>query len=173
MSLKAAVNLFFERDRQRDTKRDTAYRTPTLAGQSAGHRQNRGEIPAPAEGVPREWISGVNRLQNLPFPPVVDSDRWQRLKADAEVFLGKWGAQAARLGWPPTDVFGMNATKPFERLDAAGLVWLLNGRPVVALTASEAVIQCSTGSRQTFRRKLAGVVTAKRCFLWELSGGEP
>ena len=124
-----------------------------------------------AKGIPAEWTEGVNKLLKLPCSLRVPLTRWQTLQSDAARFIETWGVQAARLGWGTLDLFGTNATKPFERLDAAGLVWLLNGRPVVALTASEAVVQCST-ARQTYRRKPPGLVTAKSCLLWELGGGE-
>ena len=74
-----------------------------------------------------------------------------------------------RLEWGLYDVFGVNAVKPLVRLDAAGLVRLLNGRPIVALTEAEAVIECETGARQTYRRKPPGVVPAgEQVLLWEI-----
>ena len=122
--------------------------------------------------IPAGWIAGVARLTSMTAPAGASPERWAAVVADAGSFLEKWGAQATRLGWTAADVFGVNAVKPFIRADAAGLVRLLDGRPVVALTENEIVIACPPGPKQTFRRKLAGVDTAKRCFLWELSGGE-
>ena len=119
--------------------------------------------------IPADWIAGVARLTNMTAPAGVSTDRWATLVADAGGFLDRWAAQAVRLGWETLDVFGTNATKPFERLDGAGLVRLLDGYEVVVLTASEAVIQCPTGSRQTYRRKPASEIKARRCALWELS----
>jgi hypothetical protein len=39
-----------------------------------------------------------------------------------------------------------------SRYDEAGLIWLLNGRPVVALTASEAAIREHSGAIVTYRK---------------------
>ena len=57
------------------------------------------------------------------------------------MFIERWAEQASKLGWGTADVFGVNRVRPFVRLDAAGLVRLLDGRPVVALTETEAVSQ--------------------------------
>ena len=120
--------------------------------------------------IPADWIAGVAQLTSMAPPGGISTDRWATLVADAAGFFDRWAAQAARLGWGTLDVFGVNVVRPFERLDGAGLVRLLNGREVVALTETEAVIQCSTGERQAYRRKPAGAVMAKRCLLWELAG---
>jgi hypothetical protein len=42
-----------------------------------------------------------------------------------------------------------------SRLDGVGLVWLLHGRPVIALTASTAVIGTTAGGTVTFYRRSA------------------
>jgi hypothetical protein len=39
-----------------------------------------------------------------------------------------------------------------SRYDATGLVWLLEGRPVVALTADTAAIENPTGNITTYRK---------------------
>ena len=122
--------------------------------------------------IPASWIAGVAKLTSMTPQAGVSSERWTVLIADAGSFLEKWAGQAARLGWTATDVFGVNAIKPFVRVDGAGLIRLLDGREVVALIENEIVIACPPGPPQTFRRKADGVVTAKRCLLWELSGGE-
>jgi hypothetical protein len=74
--------------------------------------------------------------------------------ADAEYFLARWGQQAAALGWTERDLFGLHEPpeKPhpsyrrLSRYDQTGLIWLLAGRPVVALTEATAAIQSSTGA---------------------------
>jgi hypothetical protein len=51
-----------------------------------------------------------------------------------------------------------------------GLVLLLRGDEVAALTATEAVIRTITGARQSYRRKPADPLhPAERCLVWELS----
>ena len=137
-----------------------------------GHSPERAIIVQHGPGLPPEWARGLARLCAIPTPSDFRPARWRILVTDAQQFIERWGVQAARLGWNAYDVFGVNATKPVERVDAAGLVRLLDGRPVVALTAGEAVIQSPTGSRLTYRRKPPGVATAKCCLLWEPSGGD-
>ena len=51
-----------------------------------------------------------------------------------------------------------------------GLVLLLRGDEIAALTATEAVIRTGPGARQTYRRKPADPLhPAERCLVWELS----
>ena len=64
------------------------------------------------------------------------------------------------LGWAPRDLFGLHAVpaaphlsyRRLSRYDETGLVWLLRGRPVVALTESTAAIQNPTGNILTYRK---------------------
>jgi hypothetical protein len=66
-----------------------------------------------------------------------------------------WGSQAADLGWIANDLFGLHPIAPLARYDAMGLLWLLHGRPVVSLTATEATIQSSSGATLSFQRAVA------------------
>jgi hypothetical protein len=56
------------------------------------------------------------------------------------------------LGWGPLHLFGCDRERPWARIDHAGLIWLLGGHKIVALTADTAVIETATGARQTYRR---------------------
>jgi hypothetical protein len=47
-----------------------------------------------------------------------------------------------------------------------GLVPLLNGRPVLALTEDSAAIKTASGGSLTFRRR--GAPPPERCLIWEL-----
>jgi hypothetical protein len=92
-------------------------------------------------------------------PDLIEADRWQQAIEDADCFLQKWGAHAHALGWTVREVFRLHpvpsAPAPtFQRLsryDATGLIWLLRGRPVIALTATEAAIQ-SAGAVVMYRK---------------------
>jgi hypothetical protein len=84
-------------------------------------------------------------------PDRVESDRWRQAVEDSRRFLAEWGEQAAALCWSPTDLFSLNPVAPMARYDAMGLVWLLRGRRVVALTDTTATIKTETGS-VTYRR---------------------
>jgi hypothetical protein len=93
-------------------------------------------------------------------PDHVDRDRWQQAIADATTFISEWGARAEALGWTSADLFGLHTPpeKPapsyrrLSRYDQTGLIWLLRGRSVIALTSTEAVILCHSGATLKFCR---------------------
>lgn len=131
------------------------------------------ERAAPAEtrvGVPREWAEGFARLQVGRPPARLSSERWQLVIDDAERFIDRWAAQAAALGWRTLDVFGMHATKPEERLDAAGLIWCIGGADVLAITSYTARLQLRSGVTLSFRRNEAEHPEAAAIWTHELSG---
>jgi hypothetical protein len=94
-------------------------------------------------------------------PNLVANDDWQEALEDGRKFLAQWGDQAESLGWTADDLFGLHDPpekagpnyRRLSRVDATGLIWLLHGRPVVALTASAAVIDREGGP--TFYRRSA------------------
>jgi hypothetical protein len=87
-------------------------------------------------------------------PERVESDRWQQAIRDADSFLAQWAAQAHTLGWTARELLGLHpipshpapSYERFARYDATGLIWLLSGRPVIALTATEAAIRGRSGA---------------------------
>jgi hypothetical protein len=93
-------------------------------------------------------------------PDYVGLDRWQRAVEDGRRFLAQWGSQAAALGWTAEELFGLHEppSKPhpsYDRLvryDETGLLWLLNGLPVVMLTEVTAAIETKTGTVITYRK---------------------
>jgi hypothetical protein len=93
-------------------------------------------------------------------PDHVEVTRWRQAIADAESFLTTWGERAAALGWTARDLFGLHkpparpapSYRRMSRYDQTGLVWLLQGRPVVALTESTAAIENPTGAVTIYRR---------------------
>ena len=93
-------------------------------------------------------------------PDFVESNRWHQAVEDGRRFLASWGGQADALGWTARELFGLH-TPPerpaanhsrLSRLDETGLIWLLRGRPVIILTASDAVMRCHSGATLTYRR---------------------
>ena len=93
--------------------------------------------------------------------------RWQQFVDDLRLFLdGPFCAVAAALGWGPHDLFGCDLERPFARIDLAGMLWLLNGGRLIALSEHTATIETPTGARQTYRRK-AG--ESDRVLAWELT----
>jgi hypothetical protein len=93
-------------------------------------------------------------------PEFVPVERWQRAVEDGRRFLAQWGEQAEALGWTARDLFGLPQApaKPhpsysrLSRYDCIGLVWLLGGRPVVALTEATAATQGPTGAVTVYWR---------------------
>jgi hypothetical protein len=81
-------------------------------------------------------------------PDLVPTERWQIAVEDGRRFLARWGERAAGLGWTARDLCGLHQPpeKPhpsysrLSRYDETGLIWLLTGREVVALTEETAAI---------------------------------
>jgi len=137
-------------------------RSAALGASAAG-------IRAPA-GVPAAWLEGVARLTTMAPPRTYPAHAWQQLIVDTERFLDDWAQQAAALGWPAWELFGCHRRAPWARIDGMGLVLLLHGDPLAALTATEAVIRRASGAHQTWRRKQHDPLTAaERCLVWELA----
>jgi hypothetical protein len=95
-------------------------------------------------------------------PALVAEARWRLCVSDGSRFLAKWGDQAQALNWTSADLFGLH-TPPerphpsysrLSRYDCTGLIWLLQGRPVVALTEATAAIRNpTTGNITVYRRE--------------------
>jgi hypothetical protein len=93
-------------------------------------------------------------------PQLIEPDRWRQAIHDADSFLTTWGAQADTLGWTARELFGLHQVpeRPaatYERLsryEATGLIWLLQGKPVIGLTAGEAAIRGHSGATVTYRK---------------------
>jgi hypothetical protein len=94
-------------------------------------------------------------------PDLVPAERWRQAVEDGRAFLARWGGQAYALGWTPRDLFGLlivpeHAKPSFNRLsryDETGLIWVLDGRKVLALTRETAAIHNPSGSITTYRRR--------------------
>lgn len=92
-------------------------------------------------------------------PDHVQADRWEAAIEDGRRFLTQWGTQADALGWTVRDLFGL-APLPDEprpsyrrlsRYDETGLIWLLCGRRVLALSESSATVESPTGAVTVYR----------------------
>ena len=93
-------------------------------------------------------------------PAYVDAADWHRAIEDGRRFVTHWGEQAEVLGWTTADLFGLHTPpeKPApsyrqrSRYDQTGLIWLLHGRPVIALTETAATILAPTGAKLSYQR---------------------
>jgi hypothetical protein len=135
---------------------------------SEGSGADQGDLAATAEKVTR---ANRQNCQNPPYwptltvleavcPDLVQVDRWQQAVEDGRAFLETWGKQAESLGWTSRDLFGLQKSpdqphpsyRRLSRYDETGLIWLLQGRPVVALTDGTAAIENPTGAITVYRR---------------------
>jgi hypothetical protein len=118
-------------------------------------------------GAPREWADAVARLDPSRPPADVPEARWRRFIDDCAVFLDSgWAGRAAALGWGPPELFGCDRAKPFARVSCQGLLWLVNGRPLLALTGDIAAIANSNGGRLTYYRRPPEL---GQVLVWELT----
>jgi hypothetical protein len=129
---------------------------PELTSSRSEIREERVAIVEHNGGIPRAWAEEFARLDPARLPSDVPAKRWLRFVDDVGAFLDSpFCAVAAALGWGPLDLFGCDRDRPFARIDQAGLLWLLNGDKLIALTQNTATIERRTGARQTYRRKPA------------------
>jgi hypothetical protein len=124
-----------------------------LAECGANAFQERAAIIAEGTSAPLEWCEGFAALDIANPPADVPTARWRLFIDDCGRYLDGWAGTAAALGWGPLDLFGCNATHPFACIDQAGLLWLLGGSRIVALTDRGASVISQTGLRQPYRRK--------------------
>ena len=110
----------------------------------------------------RDPVSYSSALATLraECPAYVDAADWQQAIEDGHRFVTQWGKQAEALGWTPADLFGLHIPpeKPasnyrrLARYDQTGLIWLLHGRPVIALTELAATILAPSGASLMYHR---------------------
>ena len=63
-----------------------------------------------------------------------------------------WAVTVAAMGWTALEAFGVDGRMPYTRIDQMGLVPLLGGSEVVAVSADSVTVQTSTGARQRILR---------------------
>jgi hypothetical protein len=122
-------------------------------------------------GVPRAWAEGFAALHQAKPPAwtILRPGLWPELVTAVGLFLDHWGAQAARLGWDPVDLFGASPRAPLTRLDQQGLIFFLrDGAEIVAMTADTVTIRRPRGALQTFRRPAKNAREPGTAPIWEL-----
>jgi len=131
---------------------------------TVGQQHNPGTAPGTVVGQQdirpaQHYVRVLTALQSR-SPAHVEIDCWQQALADAEAFLARWGEEAQALGWTARELFGLHTPpehpspsyRRLSRYDQTGLVWLLQGRPVVALTVETAAIQTASGGTLIYRK---------------------
>jgi hypothetical protein len=112
------------------------------------------------ESAPAIYAKALAELESG-CPNLVEPERCRAAVEDGRRFLAEWGEQAERLGWTAHDLFGLHEVpanpdaryRRLSRYDCTGLIWLLQGQLVVALTDSTAAIQSKTGAITTYRKR--------------------
>jgi hypothetical protein len=102
--------------------------------------------------VPTDWIAGVASLDAERPPPTLRPEHWFAFVDAARSFLDTWAAKAADLGWTDLDLFGADSCHPEIGWLNSGLLWSLPNHSIIDLSADRALLQTSSGSRQTFYR---------------------
>jgi hypothetical protein len=122
-----------------------------------------------ASGCPAGWAFGTLLTHTMPVPHNWPPSCWPVLLKDAAGFCSRWGAQAHRLGWKDWELFGCCRRAPWRRIQGMGLVPLLRGNEIAALTETEAAIRTARNARLTHYRKPHDPLhPAERCLVWEL-----
>jgi hypothetical protein len=123
-------------------------------------------VIAKIAGIPDDWKAGYARLHVMPCPAAVSPDRWNQIIATGGALLAQWCTQLAGMGWTTADLFGAHPKAPLARYDCAGLVLLLPGCQIIAVTADQVKLRTRTGAIQTFYRSTSNA--SCRVLLWEL-----
>ena len=113
--------------------------------------------PAEIEGdVLAEWHAILAGLKRRGPADWLSHPQWRGLLSDAENFLTRWGSAAHLLGWTALDLFGVHPIAPAARFDVMGLIPILNGAEVLALTSQTATMRRVSGAVLTFHRPRSG-----------------
>jgi hypothetical protein len=116
-------------------------------------QNDRGTPAKPANLLNRDWLDGLSKVDVNRAPVSFPRTWWADFVSDAHLFLATWSQQAADLGWTTLDLFGAHRSAPAARYSCMGLLLLLRGGRVIALTAASAVIEQRSGARLTYTRR--------------------
>jgi hypothetical protein len=115
--------------------------------------EERAAIVQEGSGAPREWAEAFARLDAADPPKDIPPARWEQFIDDAGRFLDQgWAVKAKALGWSPLELFGCDRPRPLARTDNTGLIWVLRGRRLLALTAETATIENTNVPPHKYRR---------------------
>jgi hypothetical protein len=114
----------------------------------------------PARRSASEGVLHILNVLDSRCPGHIEPDRWRQAVEDGRRFWATWGAKAHAFGWTAHDLFSLHKPpdKPhpnyrrLSRYDETGLIWLLKGREVIALTKDTVAIRCLSGSVTTYHK---------------------
>jgi hypothetical protein len=132
-----------------------------LTGNTQGSSEDDGDLHD-SDGVPLRFGTYSQALAALraECPAYVDAAHWRQAIEDGHRFVTQGGKQAEALGWAAADLFGLHTPpetpapnyRRLARYDQTGLIWLLHGRPVIALTQTAATILAPSSASLMYRR---------------------
>ena len=103
--------------------------------------------------APRDWAEALAQLDRTKPPAEITHDRWLLFLDDCGRFLdGNWANCASALGWGPLDLFGCDRRHPLRQLSRAGLLWLVDGGKLIAMSAELAVVERDGRERRKYAR---------------------
>ena len=142
------------------------------SGRSGGWSDDCDERAAFEDGAPQAWAEALARLDPAHPPRDVPRQRWRQFIDDCGRFLDSgWAQRAIWLGWAPINLFGCDWERPYAKVDQAGLLWLIEGRSLIALSHDIAVIVSPTEGGQRHYRRRAGT-PRQDVMAWELADEE-
>jgi len=153
---------------QQSQENDVTQSQPDATEQSSIRFEERAAIIEYDGGGSRTWAEALAQLDPANPPVDVPLARWQQFVDDCGRFLDLgWANRAEACGWGPLDLFGCDRERPLARYDHMGLLWILQGRKLVALKADAATIDTLTGALQTYPHR---PINSDRVVLaWELA----
>ncbi len=104
---------------------------------------------APADLPPAvaSWRDQIERLSEHASPcRYLTPTRWAAMRANALTFLDEHGAEAHRLGWTASQLFGVHPEHGFLRVEYAGAL-MVNDSPVIGVEPDRIVFDRFSGYR--------------------------
>jgi hypothetical protein len=122
------------------------------------------KIAVTAAGYPIAWEAIFGWMETGHKLECFGEHRWNIMTDDAAAFLKGWGSTAHLLGWTSLDLFAVHPAAPAARFDVMGLIPVLNGGRVTAVTKVGATIRAPSGATLSYQRtNQAGAVTVTTC----------
>lgn len=142
-----------ERAETKGLRTDVTAVTAVTAEIDRGAIEERAAILQYDANMPSDWCDGVARLLAMPKPRRLADQVWRQLLDNTIIFIDRWARAAHGLGWDAIDIWGCHRHRPIERVDGAGVLWLLRGNAIVAMSETAASIRTQTGVVQNYYRK--------------------